>query len=140
MNHQGLWYALAAYGLWGFFPIYWKFLDHIGSFQILLHRMVWSLGFLLLLLLIGRDWQWLRKSLRSPRTLLFYLLAAIFLACNWGIYIWAVNANFIIETSLGYFINPLISVVLGMVVLGERLRRLPMQPEYERQLAAKPQS
>lgn len=120
---QGLWFAFAAYGLWGFLPIYWKLLDHVPSFQILLHRMVWSLGFLLLLLALRRDWKWMRAVARQKRTLLIYLMAALLLACNWGIYIWAVNANFIVETSLGYFISPLVSVFVGVLVFQETLRK-----------------
>lgn len=123
MNLQGLWFALAAYGMWGFLPIYWKLLNTVPSLEILLHRMVWSLTFLLLILLIRNDWAWLKTLLQDKKTLLIYLLAAALLTCNWGIYIWAVNANFIIETSLGYFISPLVSVFVGVAFFKERLRR-----------------
>jgi len=121
--NQGLWFAVAAYGLWGFLPIYWKLLNHVPSFQILLHRMVWSLGFLLILLLVRSDWQWLKTILSERKTLTTYFFASLLLACNWGIYIWAVNANFIVETSLGYFISPLVSVFVGVLFFRERLRK-----------------
>lgn len=123
MNTRGLWFAVAAYGLWGFLPIYWKLLNAVPSLQILLHRMVWSLGFLLVLLLFSNDWQWLKQVRKEPKTLLVYLLAAFLLTCNWGIYIWAVNANFIVETSLGYFISPLVSVFVGVLFFKEKLRK-----------------
>ena len=123
MTNQGLWFAFAAYGLWGFLPIYWKLLDSVPSFEILLHRMVWSLGFLLFLLFLQRDWRWLKPILNERKTLGIYFLAALLLACNWGIYIWAVNANFIVETSLGYFISPLVSVFVGVIFFKEQLRK-----------------
>ena len=120
---EGFWFAFGAYALWGLLPIFWKLLQAVPSFQILLHRMVWSLGFLLLILLIQNDWRWLRPLLKERKTLLIYLLAACLLAVNWGIYIWAVNAGFIVETSLGYFISPLVSVCVGVVVFKESLRK-----------------
>ncbi len=123
MNAQGFWYAFAAYGLWGFLPIYWKLVKNVPSFQILLHRMVWALAFLLIILLLRSDWGWLKTTFRQKKTLLVYFLAALLLACNWGIYIWAVNADFIIEASLGYFISPLVSVFVGVVFFKENLRK-----------------
>ena len=123
MMPEGFWFAFGAYALWGLLPIFWKLLQAVPSFQILLHRMVWSLGFLLLILLIQNDWRWLRPLLKERKTLLIYLLAACLLAVNWGIYIWAVNAGFIVETSLGYFISPLVSVCVGVVVFKESLRK-----------------
>jgi len=122
MNLQGFWLALAAYGLWGFLPIYWKLIQHVPSLQILMHRMVWSLGFLALLLLLQKDWSWLKDVVRDKKLLAIYFFAAFLLSINWGIYIWAVNANFIIETSLGYFISPLVSVFVGVLVFKEKLR------------------
>ena len=122
MNPQGFWFALAAYGMWGFLPIYWKLLQHIPSFEILLHRMVWSLGFLFLLLFLSKDWHWIKNVLSQKKTLFIYSLAALLLGANWGIYIWAVNANFIVETSLGYFISPLVSVFVGVIFFREKLR------------------
>lgn len=124
MNRQGFWYAFGAYGLWGLLPIYWKLLQAVPAFEILLHRMVWSLLFLALLLYATGRWRGLRASLRDRRTLWIYGAAAILLTGNWWIYIWAVNSGFIVETSLGYFINPLVNVVLGVVFFKERLRKL----------------
>lgn len=118
---SGLGFALGAYLMWGFFPIYWKYLEHVPAMQILSHRMVWSLGFVVIILGLRGRWAWVREL--TPRTLLTYLAASIFLAFNWGMYIWAVNAGYIVETALGYFINPLINVVLGALILGERPRR-----------------
>ena len=120
---KGLWYALGAYGLWGLLPIYWKLLLPVPALEILLHRMVWSLVFLALLLWVNRRWQELRTVLAERRTLALYAAAALLLSANWWIYIWAVNAGFIVETSLGYFINPLVNVVLGVILFRERLRR-----------------
>lgn len=121
-TQSGLLFGLGAYVIWGFFPVYWKFLQHVSSLEILAHRMVWSLGFVLLLLAFRQNWSWIRPVLRDWRTLLIYSSAAALLALNWGVYIWAVNAGFVVETSLGYFINPLFNVVFGALLLGERPR------------------
>ncbi len=118
--NRGVLYALGAYGLWGFFPLYWKLLGHVPALEILTHRMVWSLVFLLVVLAVQRRWAWIGHV--GWRTAGLYLLTATVLAWNWYLYIWAVNSGFVVETSLGYFINPLISVVLGVVFLGERMR------------------
>ncbi len=122
MDKKGIWYAVAAYVLWGLLPIYWKLLQVVPSLQILMHRMVWSLVFLLIILTFQRNWGWLNRLWSEKRTLGLYTLAAFVLSLNWGIYIWAVNAGFIVETSLGYFINPLVSVFFGMLFFGETLR------------------
>ena len=118
----GVMYAIGAYVLWGLLPFYWKALQSVSAFEILCHRMVWSLLFVAALLLWGRNWGWIAGAIRSPRTLATFVATALILGVNWFIYIWAVNAGFIVETSLGYFINPLLSVLLGVIVLGERLR------------------
>jgi chloramphenicol-sensitive protein RarD len=118
----GLGYGLLAYIAWGFFPIYWKQLQAVPSLQILAHRMVWSLLFVGVLLGARRSWAWLEVA-RAPRVFGMYTAAAAFLAINWGVYIYGVNAGYVVETSLGYFINPLINVVFGALFLGERLRR-----------------
>jgi len=119
---KGILYGALAYLMWGFFPIYFKLLHQVPAVQILGHRVVWSLLFLLVLVSAFRDGRALRKSASNYRTLLIYLLAAVLLAANWLTYIWGVNAGFVVETSLGYFINPLMNVVLGVIVLRERLR------------------
>jgi chloramphenicol-sensitive protein RarD len=111
--------------MWGFFPIYLKALQVVPSLQIMLHRVVWSFLFVMLLVLLRREWPRFRDSLRKPRVLLTYTLTAVLLSVNWLIYIYGINSNQVVETSLGYFINPLLSVALGVVFLRERLR--PMQ-------------
>ncbi len=121
---KGGWYVGLAYTLWGFFPIYWKALAGISSLQLICHRIVWSL--LLLLVMIGRSKEWsaLWDAIRTPRVLAVYTVAAVAIAVNWLIFVWAVGINQIVQISLGYFINPLLSVVLGMLVFHERLRKL----------------
>jgi chloramphenicol-sensitive protein RarD len=121
---KGVWAGLGAYLMWGLFPIYWKWLQTVPALQILGHRMVWSLIFVAGVLVLQRDREWLRQVLRQPKTLLIYTLAAVLLSGNWFIYIWAVNAGYIVETSLGYFMNPLVNVLLGVIFLGEKLRRV----------------
>jgi chloramphenicol-sensitive protein RarD len=114
--------------MWGFFPIYFKLLHQVPAVQILGHRVVWSLLFLLILVAGVREGKALRRSASNSRTLLIYLLAAVLLAANWLTYIWAVNAGFVVEASLGYFINPLMNVVLGVIILHERLRAAQWAP------------
>ncbi len=121
-TRSGMLFALGAYAMWGFFPIYWKQLQHVDSLEILAHRMVWSLGFVLAILAARQNWAWIRKL--GAKTVGLYFAAAALLAVNWGIYIWAVNAGFVVETALGYFINPLLNVAFGSMFLGERMRRV----------------
>ncbi len=114
-------YAFLAYGSWGLLPIYWKFFGSVSAIEVLSHRMLWSLVLLGLILTIQHRLTELRKI---PRRQVMWLLAtAILLSCNWGLYIYGVNTDRVVETSLGYFINPLVSVLLGFVVLRERLHR-----------------
>ena len=120
--NKGLLYAIGAYSLWGVMPIYWKLMQAVPAAEILAHRIIWSLLFLALLLTLKRQWQRLGQAASNSKTLLIYLAASLLLAANWGTYIWAVNAGFIVETSLGYFINPLVNVVLGVLLLKERMR------------------
>jgi chloramphenicol-sensitive protein RarD len=118
---KGVLYGIGAYGLWGFFPIYWRLLQRVPALQLLGHRIVWSFILLGIILLILGQSRSFRLAL-SRKTVLIYSAAAILLGINWLTYVWAVNAGFIVETSLGYFINPLLSVLLGVLILGERLR------------------
>lgn len=118
---KGLWLALATYLLWGVFPLYWKMLQDVPAMQLLGHRIVWSFATLLFVILISRQSHALRAKING-RALLIYLAAAFLIGINWLTYVWAVNAGFIVETSLGYFINPLLSVLLGMIILREHLR------------------
>lgn len=120
--NKGVWYAIGAYGMWGLFPIYWKALHHVPALQLISHRVVWSSLVLLTVLVASRQLRWFRDAGPDWRVLCLYLASAVIIGANWLIYIWSVNAGFIIETSLGYFINPLVSVLLGVVVLRERLR------------------
>jgi chloramphenicol-sensitive protein RarD len=110
--------------MWGFFPIYFKALQVVPSLEIMLHRVVWSFIFVASLIILRREWPKLRESLRNPRLLLVYILSALLLATNWLVYIYGINSGQIVETSLGYFINPLVSVALGVIILRERLRPL----------------
>jgi chloramphenicol-sensitive protein RarD len=121
-QRTGLAYGFAAYGLWGLFPLYWPLLEPAGALEILAHRMVWSLAVVALLLLILRRWAWLAPLLRQPRRLALVALAAALVSVNWGMYIWGVNSGHVVETALGYFINPLVTIALGVLVLHERLR------------------
>jgi chloramphenicol-sensitive protein RarD len=119
---KGTFYALGAYLLWGILPIYWKALLAVPAGQILCHRICWSCLFLFLFLLARREWTEFRSSLRDAKIVRGYVIAALLLSVNWFTYIWSVNHGQIVETSLGYFINPLVSVVLALHVLKERLR------------------
>ena len=120
--NKGILYGLGAYGLWGILPIYWKLLVGIPPLEILAHRVVWGLLTLLCLLAYKQRWLWLTQVRQNRRTLLTFIATAVLLAANWFVYIWAVNAGFIVEASLGYFINPLVNVLFGALFLGERLR------------------
>jgi chloramphenicol-sensitive protein RarD len=124
LNEQraGLAYGIAAYGMWGVFPLYFPLLEPAGALEILAHRMVWSLVVVAGLLLALRRWQWIPDLVRQPKRLGLLALAATVISVNWGVYIWGVNSGHVVETSLGYFINPLVTIALGVVVLRERLR------------------
>lgn len=119
---RGAWYAAGAYAIWGLLPLYWKALHALPALQIISHRLAWSGVLLCLVILITRQVRVFRAEALKPRVLAVYALAGLLLSVNWFTYVWAVNAGFVVETSLGYFINPLISVLLGVVFLGERLR------------------
>ncbi|MFG3050159.1 EamA family transporter RarD [Kitasatospora sp. NPDC048239] len=119
---RGLWFGVAAYGIWGLFPLFWPLLEPGAADDILANRMVWSLVAVVLLLLAQRHWGWIRPLLRQPRRLAMSGAAAAVISVNWGVYIWGVNAGHVVETSLGYFINPLVTIAFGVLVLKERLR------------------
>src|SRR5687768_16584398 len=108
--------------MWGVFPVYFKLLKPAGPVEILAHRIVWSLIFIVALLAIARRWRVLAGLLRRPRTLAGVALGAAFIAVNWGVYIYGVNSDHVVETSLGYFINPLVTVLFGVLVMREHLR------------------
>src|SRR3954453_1390224 len=110
--------------MWGFFPLYWPLLEPAGAVEILAHRIIWSLVVMATVVLVLHRGPRLRATLADRRTRRVLSLAAVLITINWGTYIWGVNNHHVVETSLGYFINPLVSVLLGVLVLGERLRRM----------------
>lgn len=123
-HRLGLIFGIAAYGLWGLFPLYWSRLEPATPLEILCDRFVWSLVFLVILMTLTRTWSRLRPVLASKRSMLLLAVASVLIGINWGLYIWAVANKHIVEGALGYFINPLVLVVVGTVFLGERLRTL----------------
>jgi chloramphenicol-sensitive protein RarD len=118
----GLLAAALSYALWGLFPLYFRQVASVPSFEIVLHRSVWSLAFVMLILLAHRRWGWIGEVARQPRTLGIFMASALLLSSNWLIYVWAVNNGRVLEASLGYFINPLVNVALGVLFLKERMR------------------
>jgi chloramphenicol-sensitive protein RarD len=126
--NKGIWNGLAAYALWGFFPIYWKLLHEVPALQVIGHRISWSFILLIAVILLTKQWKEFRTAALVPKVIGIYAIAGVLLSINWLIYVWGVNSDFIVETSLGYFINPLISVLLGVVFLRERLRTMQWIP------------
>ncbi len=120
--NRGVLYAVLAYVIWGFLPLYWKALSGTPPIEILGHRIVWSFIFVTLILTVKRNWGWLNGAIHQPRIVLTFVASGLLLSVNWFTYIWGVNSGHIVETSLGYFINPLVSVLLGYVILRERPR------------------
>ncbi|KOV70846.1 hypothetical protein ADK64_02980 [Streptomyces sp. MMG1121] len=114
--------GFAAYGMWGLVPLFWPLLKPAGALEILAHRMVWSLVVVAVALLFVRRWAWAGQLLRQPRRLALVAVAAAVITVNWGVYIWAVNSGHVVEASLGYFINPLVTIAMGVLLLKERLR------------------
>lgn len=122
MTNRGITAAVAAYGCWGFLPIFWKLLEEVPAPEILCHRMIWSLFLTMACIVTLGKLQIILQHLRCWRTVLRITVSASLLAVNWLIYIWAVNSGHIVETSLGYFINPLVAVAMAVIILGESLR------------------
>ncbi len=120
--NRGIVYALLAYIAWGAFPLYFRQLGGVGAFEIVLHRVAWSLVFLAVLLLVLRRWAWLVALHRQPKVLAAFGVSALLLSSNWLLYVWAVMNGHVLDASLGYFINPLVNVMLGYFVLHERPR------------------
>ncbi len=123
---RGLAFALSAYVMWGLLPLYMKALSHIPAAEVVAHRIVWSVPIAGLLLIILRRTRDLRAALRSPKTLLMACVTAALITVNWGIYVWSISSGHALDAALGYYINPLFSVLLGAVVLGERPNRMQM--------------
>lgn len=120
---RGYLFGIAAYSCWGLFPLYWKLLRPATPIEILAHRIIWTLLAVVAIVAATRRWRSLARLLRTPRKVGLIALAAVVIAINWFTYIYGVNADRVVETSLGYFINPLVTVALGVIVLRERLRR-----------------
>jgi chloramphenicol-sensitive protein RarD len=123
-DRRGVAAGLAAYSLWGVFPLVFHRLRSVGSFEILVHRIIWSFVLVAVVLLVRRRAAWLRAALTDRRLLAQAVAASALIATNWLVYIWAVNHEHVVEAALGYYVNPLLTVGLGVFVLGERLRRL----------------
>jgi chloramphenicol-sensitive protein RarD len=117
----GLLYTTGAFVLWGAVPVYWKMLQHVPALEILAHRIVWGLVFVVVWMTVRGRWPEFREVFRRPRTVAALLASTVFIATNWGLFIYAVNTDRVLATSLGYYINPLVNVLLGLIVLGERL-------------------
>lgn len=122
---RGLWMAVGAFVLWGLMPLYWHLLKHVPSLQVVAHRALWSALLVAAFLTLTRGRGWLRAVFSQPRLAGMLLASGLLIGFNWSLYVWAVNAGHVVETSLGYFINPLLNVVIGVVFLRERL--LPAQ-------------
>jgi chloramphenicol-sensitive protein RarD len=123
-TRQGIGYALGAYFIWGIAPAYFKLVKEVPATEIMTHRVIWSALFMLLLITLTRSWAQVRSVLAQPQKVLLLALTAVTIGGNWLLFIWAVNNQHMLEASLGYFINPLINVVFGMLFLRERFRRL----------------
>lgn len=123
-QRRGFVYGLSAYLVWGLFPLYWKLLDRSGAIEVLAHRVLWSMVTIALLVVVLRKFGRVKAVLRDPRRRWRLIAAAVLISVNWGTYIWGVHNDRIVETSLGYFITPLFTVLLGVLVLKERLRRV----------------
>ncbi|QTF06752.1 EamA family transporter RarD [Brenneria izadpanahii] len=123
-TRKGIFFALGAYFIWGIAPVYFKTLDHVPADEILTHRIIWSFFFMLILLSISRKWHQVGYACKNVKRLLLLAVTGVLIGGNWLLYIWAVNNHHMLEASLGYFINPLVNVMLGMLFLGERFRRL----------------
>jgi len=123
VDRRGLAAALFAFLLWGLFPLYWALLKRVPALEIISHRVVWC-GLFVVAYLLWRDGSgWLRASLRGRRVLPTLMLSSVLISVNWGLYIWAVTHGRVVDASLGYFINPLVNVMIGVLLLGERLNR-----------------
>jgi chloramphenicol-sensitive protein RarD len=119
----GVLYAGMAFFIWGISPVYWKAMHQVPALEIIAHRTVWAFFFLIVLTLVQKRWVEFKAVLQTPRSMAILFLTAILVCVNWLVYVWAVNAGYLLQASLGYYINPLVNVMLGMVFLRERLSR-----------------
>ncbi|GAB0111460.1 EamA family transporter RarD [Pseudoalteromonas distincta] len=123
-QRKGAIFACLAFLMWGLAPIYFKLIQHVSAFEILMHRVIWSVVFLVLVVSVLRYWGKIKRIIVQPKLLLMLVITSALLGFNWGLFIWAINNNHMLDASLGYYINPLLNVLLGMLFLGERLRKL----------------
>lgn len=121
---KGVAYGLAAYTLWGSFPLYFALFEGIPAWEVLIHRVIWSCLFLGIVISLLRRWPAVTTALKQPKKLGFVLGCSVFIALNWGVYIYAVETRHVLQASLGYFLTPLVNVAMGMMILGERISRL----------------
>lgn len=121
---SGVWYGVAAYSLWGFLTLYWRLFPHVPAIQVLAHRFIWS--FIVLAAIIAASWQQRRAVLRAidASVVALYAIAAVLIGVNWFLYVFSVNNGFVVESSLGYFMTPLVNVLMGVAVFRERLRAM----------------
>lgn len=122
-QRKGAILACLAFFMWGLAPIYFKMIQYVSAFEILMHRVVWSVVFLLLIVTALKQWGKIKRIIVQPKLLLILVITSALLGFNWGLFIWAINNNHMLDASLGYYINPLLNVLLGMVFLKERLRK-----------------
>ncbi|MFC3189032.1 EamA family transporter RarD [Pseudocitrobacter faecalis] len=123
-TRQGVLLALAAYFIWGIAPAYFKLIYYVPADEILTHRVIWSFFFMVALISISRQWATVKALLQTPKKIVMLALSAVLIGGNWLLFIWSVNNHHMLEASLGYFINPLVNILLGMLFLGERFRRM----------------
>ncbi|ELL1514381.1 EamA family transporter RarD [Salmonella enterica] len=123
-TRQGVLLALTAYFIWGIAPAYFKLIYYVPTDEILTHRVIWSFFFMVALLSVSRQWRQVKRLLKTPKKIFLLALSAVLVGGNWLLFIWAVNNHHMLEASLGYFINPLVNILLGMIFLGERFRRM----------------
>lgn len=123
-TRQGVLPALAAYFIWGIAPAYFKLIYYVPADEILTHRVIWSFFFMVALLSVSRQWRQVKRLLKTTKKIFLLALSAVLVGGNWLLFIWAVNNHHMLEASLGYFINPLVNILLGMIFLGERFRRM----------------
>lgn len=117
----GVIYAVSAYTLWGILPIYWKLINSVFSIEILSNRIVWAFVFMVVIIVVTKQWEELKRTAKDKKQMFYIFIASILIAFNWGLYIWAVNSDKIVDSSLGYYINPLFAVALGVVIFKEKL-------------------
>lgn len=123
-TRQGMLFALAAYFIWGIAPAYFKLIESVPANEILTHRIIWSFFFMLILLTLGRKWSLVRTACKNKTHVLLLAVSAVLIGSNWLTFIWAVNNRHMLEASMGYFINPLVNMLLGVIFLKERFRRI----------------